>query len=196
MQSDQGDWVGKGDTWYFDESNADFTINSNYGSYYRGIDIRVTSKNNGPYFSLNFDANWTLLKTGLYENAVRFPFNDSGPGLSITGNGAGCNTVKGSFDVKSITYNANNEVDSVYIEFTQHCEGLTPALRGSIVYNASKYPLCSSLKPTPQTRARLNKLNLVTNRIKSLESRLERMKKDLEDFKTDKRNLSESLKCR
>jgi hypothetical protein len=67
-------------------------------------------------------------------NATRYPFNGSGPGLSISGEGRGCNELTGSFTVTEATFGGP---DSSYIQdfaatFEQHCEGAEPALRGTV----------------------------------------------------------------
>ena len=74
---------------------------------------------------------------GVYENAARFPFQDpSQPGLSVSGDGRGCNTLTGRFEVNQVVYGANNEIDAFWATFEQHCEGAAPALRGEIRFNA------------------------------------------------------------
>ena len=96
--------------------------------------------------STGFTENWSFqfsteqyggqLTPGVYTNAARFPFETTGqPGLSIDGDGRGCNTLTGSFQVVSV---ALGPTGSNFTEFTatfeQHCEGATPALRGCIHY--------------------------------------------------------------
>ena len=44
------------------------------------------------------------LTPGVYTNAVRWPFHSSTPGLSVYGDGRGCNTLTGSFEVKGVVY--------------------------------------------------------------------------------------------
>jgi hypothetical protein len=69
-----------------------------------------------------------------YANATRYPFNGSGPGLAIYGEGRGCNELTGSFTATEATFGGP---DSSYVQdfvatFEQHCEGAEPALRGTI----------------------------------------------------------------
>jgi hypothetical protein len=78
-----------------------------------------------------------VLAVGNYPNATRYPFNGSGNGLSVYGDGRGCNTLTGSFTVKqavfSAVYNSLQNFDGTFI---QHCEGATPALTGEVKYDA------------------------------------------------------------
>ena len=91
------------------------------------------------FFNLDFAApNNQPLAVGTYTGAVRYPFQASNqPGLSVYGDGRGCNTLTGSFQVLQVTYGAGNTIDAFDATFEQHCEGFTPALRGEIRYNAS-----------------------------------------------------------
>ena len=55
----------------------------------------------------------TLTAGTTYANATRYPFNGSGPGLAIYGEGRGCNTLTGSFTVTEATFAGP---DSSYIQ--------------------------------------------------------------------------------
>ena len=54
----------------------------------------------------------------------------------MSGNGRGCNQLTGSFTVDHAHYTDNEEMRSITISFEQHCEGATPALRGTLSYRA------------------------------------------------------------
>jgi hypothetical protein len=67
-----------------------------------------------------------------YLNAQRLPFAQPGsPGLEVTGDGRGCNTLTGSFTVYDVQ-TANGQVISFTASFEQHCEGGSAALRGCV----------------------------------------------------------------
>ena len=70
----------------------------------------------------------TSLVPGVYENALRYPFNGNQPGLSIYGDGRGCNTLSGRYIVAT----ANQSPLSFEASFEQHCEGGDAALVGQI----------------------------------------------------------------
>ncbi len=65
-------------------------------------------------------------------------------GLAWFGEGRGCNTLTGSFTIERVTY-VNDALTAIDLSFEQHCEGGTPALRGSIHWDASD----PTLPPSP-----------------------------------------------
>jgi hypothetical protein len=67
------------------------------------------------------------LVVGVYENAQRWPFQaPTHPGLDVSGDGRGCNTVSGRFQVEELT------ATSLTATFEHHCEGGSAALRGCV----------------------------------------------------------------
>src|SRR5206468_1452242 len=67
-----------------------------------------------------------------------FPFeNGTTPGIDMAGEGRGCNTVRGRFDVLEVAYGTDGAVRRFAADFVQHCEGGLPALFGQIRYNAN-----------------------------------------------------------
>ena len=82
--------------------------------------------------------NGGVLVPGVYDNAARAAFHPPDqPGLEVSGDGRGSNTLTGSFDVKQAVYDASGNVLSFDATFVQHSEGAAPALTGEIKYNAS-----------------------------------------------------------
>jgi hypothetical protein len=86
-------------------------------------------------------ANWSFrfsaasggrLQPGTYTGATRYPFNSGVPGLSVSGNSNGCNTLTGSFVVLEAVYGPQGEVLRFHATFEQHCNGAVPALRGEV----------------------------------------------------------------
>src|SRR5262249_49676683 len=73
---------------------------------------------------------------GAYDNAERAPFASPGhPGLDVSGDGRGSNTLTGNFTITSAVFDYSNGypvVRSFAASFEQHSEGATPALFGSI----------------------------------------------------------------
>ena len=69
-------------------------------------------------------------------------FNRPGfAGLSVSGDGRGCNVLTGNFQVLQVVYGPGNTLASFDAIFEQHCEGAAPALRGEIRYNATNVAL-------------------------------------------------------
>ena len=59
------------------------------------------------------------LSPGSYQNVGRAPFNNANPGLSVTGTGRGCNTVKGFFDVSALSVDSHGQVTTLEASFTR-----------------------------------------------------------------------------
>ena len=74
----------------------------------------------------------TQLLPGLYEDLGRHPFhNPTEGGLSMYGDGRGCNELDGAFAVDEISYDAQGIV-SFSIRFVQRCEITGPPLYGAM----------------------------------------------------------------
>jgi hypothetical protein len=75
---------------------------------------------------------WSI---GTYERAQRSVFRSPGrPGLDLGGEGRGCNTVSGRFVVDKLVLDASGVPLQLSAQFEFHCEGLIPAIVGSINY--------------------------------------------------------------
>src|SRR5439155_12992409 len=104
--------------------------------YSNAVQLYVSSGSS--YWSFNFWApnNAKFVVGQTYTNAARFPFNSSSqPGMDISGNGRGSNTLTGQFTVLQAVYNEAGALTRFSAQFEQHSEGATPALRGTIRYN-------------------------------------------------------------
>jgi hypothetical protein len=139
LQSDQGDWVGAGQTYW--HTDADTTWLTSYGcgdgcapwaattlSAYLGNstdwwDVRLAPLIGQP------------LVPGTYNNAQREALRDAThPGMDISGDGRGCGTITGNFTVYTASFTGQT-VNQFRASFTQHCEGANPALYGEIGIN-------------------------------------------------------------
>jgi hypothetical protein len=116
--SHPGDYIGNGVT----STETDFSA-------------RFNTFCNDAAASVNLDGNswWRIalaapmgstLQTGIsFENATRHPFQAaSAPGLSVSGNGAGCNQLTGRFQVHEFSCNASGKVERLAVDVEQHCE--------------------------------------------------------------------------
>jgi hypothetical protein len=135
--SDKGDYIGGGGT------------SSGTGS----ASVRPPSGNtNEVGFDLvgsggdDWDANFAApgqgrLVPGLYDPAERYPFEMGAlAGLSIDGNGRGCNTLSGKFSVEELARDPAKGIVRFSATFEQHCEGGAPALFGVVNYQATGVP--------------------------------------------------------
>lgn len=136
LVSDPGDYIGQGQTYSYDDTNADIRYSRNYDN---GITVSIRNLPGEPsdWWTLNLAAPGNAeIAPGSYDGAIRFPFQAvDQPGLSFSGNGRGCNTLTGSFDVLEVEYDGGGNVTALSVNFEQHCEGGTPALNGTIVFN-------------------------------------------------------------
>ena len=136
--STPGDYIGGGQTLVLTPSDVSFSVQNNF---FNGVSFFLNnfSKGGSTFWSLDFAApNHVQLQLGGYPNATRFPFEAlTDPGLTIAGDGRGCNQDFGQFTVRDITYDTSGNVSSFAADFEQHCESLTaPALVGAIRYNS------------------------------------------------------------
>jgi hypothetical protein len=74
-----------------------------------------------------------LLVTGQYADAVRAAFRPPGtPGLDVYGDGLGCNTASGRFDINELSYALTGELLVFDATFEQFCDSFTAPLFGRI----------------------------------------------------------------
>ncbi len=136
IDSEPGDWVGRGEQREYTPATATFT-NNPYGPK---LSLQVFAA----------DTAWTLfisapgtdsLAVGAYENTQRLA-DATHPGLDVSGMGNGCATSTGRFVISEIEHDVDGNVTSVALSFEQHCDGNAPALFGELRYQASTgYPL-------------------------------------------------------
>jgi hypothetical protein len=128
FDSDPGDYIGGGQFLVLGTTDGTFAAQSLNGS--NGVQVSFNSPNHWWY--LQFVApDLQTLTVGPHQGAVRYPFQGAGqPGLSVSGDGRGCNTLTGHFDVHELVFGGAAEVVSFRATFEQHCEGFAPALRG------------------------------------------------------------------
>ena len=143
MQSSLGEYVGQGATYNYSATDGIYEA----VSWDNGESVNISVI--GPSFSFWWYIDFGLLPgnvlaPGTYTGCTRYPFNSTEPGLSIGGNGRGCNTLSGSFTVHEIVFGADENVTSLWISFSQNCENFGPLLTGDIKINASPVPVESA----------------------------------------------------
>ncbi|HVW06828.1 MAG TPA: BACON domain-containing protein [Vicinamibacterales bacterium] len=138
--SDQGDYIGAGRTWSYAPPAATFTSDPSYGT--TDVSVTVTSATDpGDWWTISFRAPpGGPLVTGVYEGATRWPFPSPSPLFSLMGNSRGCNTLTATFQVHQILYDISGVLQKFQATFEQHCEGVTAAARGEVVYIANPHP--------------------------------------------------------
>lgn len=135
-----GDYIGQGLTESFDTTNATFTAGgyASVGATAGSLWVSVTTPTENWQVMLEPPAGQQL-RPGTYANALRAPFNGSSPGLSVSGDGRGCNNDYGSFTVYQLAFASNGSLTQLDADFTQTCESTTaPPLTGTIRYQAAQ----------------------------------------------------------
>ena len=132
FNSDPGDYIGQGQEQTM--TTEDGTITGSCSN-----NVICISFDGSTWWNLYFAAPvGDQVLPGSYEDATRYPFQSPvGNGLSISGDGRGCNKLAGRFDVLEAVYLPSGQIDRFAADFEQHCEGGTPALFGSVRYNAT-----------------------------------------------------------
>jgi hypothetical protein len=159
FSGDSGDYISGGKSYSYSTGGGDaLKVSSANGST---LSVSVNAYN-GDWWTLELDAPGTpdepvpgqspILVPGTYAAAHRYPFNGTGPGLSLSGNGRGCNTLTGSFTVTKAVFGAGGYVQNFDATFEQHCEGGSTAARGEVhISNAPAPPATSAVAPSPTT---------------------------------------------
>src|SRR5439155_836959 len=145
LNSQAGDYIGQGAGRLITSANGTFTASRNFDN---GVNVDFDGSTPGDFWSADLAAPMNAaLVPGAYEGATRWPFQAAGaPGLSVYGDGRGCNVLSGRFVVLEATYDASGKVQSFAADFEQHCENAVPALFGSVRYQAGD-PGCAG-QPT------------------------------------------------
>lgn len=153
LQSDVGDYIGAGQNYDYTQANAIISVAGTGGR----LSVSVTGDQGWRGDFMSPTAN-PFLQPGKYEGLARYPFNDPAKGgVDWFGEGRTCNTLTGSFTIDSARYDVTTLM-AIDLSFEQHCEGLEPALRGSIHWNAADttrppgpvYPIPANLwEPAP-----------------------------------------------
>lgn len=129
MSSQAGDYVGGGLQYLITLSDGTFTP-SNLGN-----EVTLYVANGDDWWAYFVGPTTTRLGRGDYENAL-YPYQPGVPGLSVYGDGRGCDTYSGNFQVLQAGYNTSSVLQSFSANFEQHCQGTGPALFGWLRYHA------------------------------------------------------------
>lgn len=127
LESETGDYVGAGRSYSYSNVNAVITLSNSSLS----LNMGVTSNQqwNGSFLLPRAAG---TLQAGFYPDLTRAPFADPAVGgVDWSGDGRGCNTIKGWVSIDKVTLNAG-VVDAIDLRFEQHCEGGSKALHGQI----------------------------------------------------------------
>ncbi|HXN02397.1 MAG TPA: hypothetical protein VN973_10975 [Candidatus Dormibacteraeota bacterium] len=133
LTSERGDYIGGG------RSIAVASPSWQFWATYIGPDtIWIMAESGTGLWTVNLAApRGQPLRAGAYSNAERASFrSESAPGIDVSGESRGCNRVSGSFAVKTVTVGPGGQLRAFEASFEQRCEGMAPALRGTIRFDA------------------------------------------------------------
>lgn len=127
IESTPGDYIGQGRTELYAATDSSLTLSEASGV------VRLRVDRDASWWEVNVsgpDAQW-LLQPGLYDQLARWPFhNPVEGGLSMSGEGRGCNRLAGAFAVDRVVYE-NDRLQAVEVRFVQRCEETGPPLYGA-----------------------------------------------------------------
>ncbi|NEA99304.1 hypothetical protein [Streptomyces sp. SID13726] len=131
FSGDEGDYISGGGSYAYTASQDRMNVSADTAN--KAVSVSVDGAN-GDWWTLDLAApSGQVLKPGTYTGATRYPFNEGAePGLSLSGNGRGCNQLTGTFTVSAVEFGPQGYVKKLDAAFEQHCEGGTPAARGEI----------------------------------------------------------------
>jgi hypothetical protein len=150
--SDTGDYIGQGQSKTYRGGTSTFGLS--------GTDSAVT------YTVSGLRDTWTVqmaaprhqhLRPGTtYTGAMRYGFQTGkAPGLSAITDGRGCNTLNGSFTINALQTDPSGNVTALDATFEQHCEGVVPALHGTIfmsgIASLAAFPVALPTGPASST---------------------------------------------
>lgn len=100
--------------------------------------IEMRGPNWQPWWDLDFHApSNQKLEKGVYFGATSYPYYNGG--ISLSGNGQGCHSSTGSFEILEIKYDLDGKIEELAIDFVHHCQLNSdppqPPLRGTLRYN-------------------------------------------------------------
>src|SRR2546423_1952975 len=122
LNSQPGDYIGGGVLQTYKPANGIFNVERMFGG---GVVVGFHTPNDSHFWGLSFaPKEGEALAVGQYEGAQRGPFQSpASPGLDVSGDGRGCNTLSGRFLVSEIVLTSDDTVQSLAVDFEQHCEG-------------------------------------------------------------------------
>jgi hypothetical protein len=132
LDGDEGDWVHSGSLVVADFVGTETIAGEPVDSF--RLDLKDADEAWTQWWNVWFRS--TMLRTplgiGTYPDGMRAPFEDPGhPGLSIHGNGNGCNRVAGAFEIHDVAFDGETLV-RLTATWAQYCEEGTSELRGCL----------------------------------------------------------------
>jgi len=132
LNSSAGDYVGSGLSYQYSDSDSTISLAADADR----VSVTINQASSGQNWNLNFKTPGDFVADG-YFAALRYPVQGPlAPGLSVTGNGRGCNQIAGRFVVHEVVV-SNNVVQQLAVDFQQHCDASSGPLTGSVRVNSA-----------------------------------------------------------
>ena len=158
LTGDQGDYISLGRDWSYSIADGD-DLSVSASDDHRTLAVSING-HQGDWWSVSLAApSGQAITAKTYTGATRYPFNGSGPGLSVSGDGRGCNELTGSFTVDDVVFGPHGYVQTLHASYEQHCEGGTPAARGTVTVDNPVAPAELALGVAPSANGTFNHLN-------------------------------------
>ena len=133
VHSDSGDYVGQGGSYSYSNENAVFELFPDSGV----LSLKVLSDEDWRGF-FYMPAGMAQVQTGTYTDQLGAPLHDPATGGFYLGSDSRvCGPHTDWFKVDNVAYAAAGQLASLDIRFEQHCNGVLPALRGQLHWNAN-----------------------------------------------------------
>ncbi|MBN3943305.1 DUF4347 domain-containing protein [Nostoc sp. NMS9] len=143
LDSDRGNYIGQSDYYsYSPTPNKISAVRAYPTNSSKNNAIRISFSGITDSWDLSFAApfNAPLTAGTTYTGAARFPFQASNqPGLDVSGNGRGYNSLTGQFTVNQITYGSGDEIlnfDATFQEYGD-VDPASESFKGRIQYRAT-----------------------------------------------------------
>jgi hypothetical protein len=153
-----GDFITGDQAWSYDPSNSTINATASADDNFVGVNISGDTT-----WTLDFAApqGQALTAGTTYDNAARYPFQASTEaGLSLFGDGRGCNTVTGSFTVNKAVFGPHGWIQSFDATFVQHCEGSTTSeATGEVDIENGPAPAELAVAVTPAVTSSVDKIS-------------------------------------
>jgi len=139
LMGEPGDFIVGNQTLTFLPPDARISVTGTKSS---GVHVFLT-EGVSHFWSLDFVTPQSLdFAAGDWGSATRFPFNSpTKPGLDVSGDGRGSNTLTGLFDVLQADFGPDGTIARFDAIFEQHSEGAPAAAFGRVRFNSTVSPV-------------------------------------------------------
>jgi hypothetical protein len=132
MDSDAGDWLGGGQPWRYDPTNATMSAKGTPSAVFVTVDGQD---------GRNWQASFSAPSLNSLRPGQRYVPDSSVPGaasFSVMGDGRSCDAMPGSFVVQAIRFDRLGRLTDLRVDYETHCDNNPPGNRGSFEWHAAR----------------------------------------------------------